>query len=441
MAAGYSHTCAVKANGELVCWGFNSDGQCNVPPHVGQVAAVAAGHLHTCAVKANGDLICWGGDYLNFGVCRVPPDLGPVVAVAAGYSHTCAVKANGELVCWGFNSDGQCNVPPGFGPVAAVAAGHLHTCALKANGDLFCSHFGQCDVPPELGPVVAVAAGYSHTCAVKANGELVCWGQNDFGVCDVPPALGPVAAVAAGLLPASKAKDRASPSFAEPVVQNVDHLGPAALIPADEAAAIVAQQEASFIEHNINSVAWSVAAASQPVYRVVLLHFSRAPADMRDALKHSEGLRAVFHELEQAGLNWLLPSGTKILVPPHVYHMLLSHLNCNPELEQQLHSSHILVSEELQSVVIAAVGLLPSKLRVRLADYDTLTLTDAASSADSEWSMAASASMEPWGWAEGDLVVRRSFLELRPADDADDVTQSTGQGGNPRLAVRRSESF
>ena len=66
------------------------------------------------------------------------------------------------------------------------------------------------------------------------------------------------------LLPASQGQDPASPTFAEPVVQHVDHSGPAALIPADEAAAIVAQQEASFIEHNVNSVAWGAPAACQP---------------------------------------------------------------------------------------------------------------------------------------------------------------------------------
>ena len=276
-----------------------------------------------------------------------------------------------------------------------------------------------------------IAAGSQHTCAVKANGDLVCFGDNECGQCDVPPDLGCL------LLRASKAKPVSS--LAQPVVQQVDHSGPAALIPADEAAAIVAQQEASFIEHNINSVAWGAPATSQAVYRVVLLHFSRAPAEMRDALQHSEGLGAVFHELEQAGLNWMLPSGAKILVPPHVYHMLLSHLNRNPQLEQQLHNSHILVSEELQPVVIAAVSELPSRLRVRLADYDTFTLSDAASSADSGWSVAASGSMQPWGWSEGEMVLSRTFLELRPTDIADDVTHSTGRGGNPRLAAKRAE--
>ena len=512
IATGVNHTCAVKANGDLVCWGSNYYGQCDVPPDLGPVMTVAAGLNHTCAVKANGDIVLFGNNW--YGQCDVPPDLGPVAAMAAGGFHTCAVKANGDLVCFGNNDVGQCDVPEDLGPVVAVEAGDVHTCAVKANGDLVCfgssNDYGQCDVPPDLGPVVAVAAGSLHTCAVKDNGDLVCWGSNHHGQCDFPPDLGPVVAVAAGMnrtcaikangdlvhfggnvsddppdlgpvaviatthhtcavkatgdlicfgnnrdgqcdvppdlgtlrFAASSFERCFVPGPVEPaVVQRVDHSGPAALIPADEAAAIVAQQEASFIEHNINSVTWGAATASQSVYRVVLLHFSRAPAQMRDALQHSEGLRPVFDELAQAGLNWMLPSGTKILVPPHVYHMLLNHLNCNSDLEQQLHSSHILVSEELQAVVMAAVGELPSRLRVRLADYDTFTLSDAASSADSGWSVAASGSVQPWGWSEGEIVLSRTFLELRPTDIADDVTHSTGRGGNPRLAVRRAESF
>ena len=389
-----------------------------------------------------------------------------VAPVAAGVGHICAIRADGELFCFGRNGDGQCDVPPDMGPVVAVAARNGHTCAVKANENLVCwghNEDGQCDVPPNLGPVVAVAAGGFHTCAVKANGDLVCFGNHECGQCDAPPDLGPVVTVAAGamrfgsprhaphdsgclLLPASQGQDPASPTFAAPVVQQVHHSGPAALIPADEAAAIVAQQEASFIEHNVNSVAWGAPATAQLGCRVVLLHFSRAPAEMRDALQHSEGLRAVLHELEQAGLDWMLPSGTKILVPPHVYHMLLRHLNCNPALQQQLCSSHFLVSEELEAVVMAAVRQLPSKLQVRLADYDTFTLSDAASSADSACSMAASGSMEPWGWSDGDLVVSRTFLELRPEDIPDAVTQSTSQarpgegyGSNPRLAASRAE--
>ena len=68
-------------------------------------------------------MVCFGSN--RDGQCDVPPDLGPVKAVAAGWSHTCAVKADGELVCFGGNKDGQCHVPPDLGRVTADATGNM----------------------------------------------------------------------------------------------------------------------------------------------------------------------------------------------------------------------------------------------------------------------------------------------------------------------------
>ena len=57
----------------------------DVPPDMA-VVAVAAGWSHTAAVSASGELRCFGGN----GCCHfdVPPGIGPVIAVAAGEYHT-----------------------------------------------------------------------------------------------------------------------------------------------------------------------------------------------------------------------------------------------------------------------------------------------------------------------------------------------------------------
>ena len=56
------------------------------PQDWGQVLTVAAGYYHTCAVRSDGRLICFGRN--GNGQCDVPSDLGPVLAVAAGFEHT-----------------------------------------------------------------------------------------------------------------------------------------------------------------------------------------------------------------------------------------------------------------------------------------------------------------------------------------------------------------
>jgi len=95
---------------------------------------VAAGDRHTCALQADGKLVCFGDN--RYGQCDVPAGVGPVVAVAAGYGHTCALQADGKLVCFGDNEDGRCDVPAGVGPVVA-----------------------QCDIPVELGLIHAALGG------------------------------------------------------------------------------------------------------------------------------------------------------------------------------------------------------------------------------------------------------------------------------------------
>ena len=67
---------------ELVCFGWNDNGQCDVPPQLGAVIGVAAGLYHTAAIKASGELACFGQN--NHGECDVPPQLGAVIGVAAG---------------------------------------------------------------------------------------------------------------------------------------------------------------------------------------------------------------------------------------------------------------------------------------------------------------------------------------------------------------------
>ena len=108
--AGGRHLCP----GELVC-----AGDLTMPEELGPVVAVASGHSHVCAVKATGELVCFGDN--DCGQCDVPTDLGPVVAVAAGFAHTCALTAAGDVVCFGVNGKGQCDVPPGLGSTVLLA--------------------------------------------------------------------------------------------------------------------------------------------------------------------------------------------------------------------------------------------------------------------------------------------------------------------------------
>ena len=62
------------------------------PTDFGGVLSVTAGQAHTCAVHADGQLVCFGDNY--FGQCDVPADLGPVLTASAGYKRTCAAPSS-----------------------------------------------------------------------------------------------------------------------------------------------------------------------------------------------------------------------------------------------------------------------------------------------------------------------------------------------------------
>ncbi len=210
ISAGGLSTCAVKTDGTLWCWGANHYGEVGVGTHCGSdqpfkpedcgeatpvevmalgadVAEVSAGGTHTCAVRTDGTLWCWGynGDY-SVGDGTTVDRYAPVQVTALGNSvahvdaHAlCALKTDATLWCWG---------GPAPLPVQITALGNDVTqaadgCARKMDGTLWCS-FNLWSPKPqqvkELGNSVVEVAGAGSYCAVKTDGTLWCWGDKGF---------------------------------------------------------------------------------------------------------------------------------------------------------------------------------------------------------------------------------------------------------------------
>ncbi|MFN8516238.1 MAG: cell wall anchor protein [Chloroflexia bacterium] len=167
IAAGLNHSLALLADGTLLAWGADNFGQLGdgtaggsseapTPqpvPGVTGVVAIAAGSGYNLALKADGTVVAWGRDgngqlgdgSPQFSGCGCHPNAQPVpgltniVAIAAGFFHNFALKSDGTLMTWGANNNGQlgdgttvnsgcfCRPTPqrvpGVNRVAAVIAG------------------------------------------------------------------------------------------------------------------------------------------------------------------------------------------------------------------------------------------------------------------------------------------------------------------------------
>ena len=51
---------ALKADGTVVAWGDNGEGQADVPAGLTDVIAIAAGTSHSVALKSDGTVVAWG---------------------------------------------------------------------------------------------------------------------------------------------------------------------------------------------------------------------------------------------------------------------------------------------------------------------------------------------------------------------------------------------
>ncbi len=77
---------------------------------------LSLGRRHSCFVKSNRNVACWGenlygqlGDntITNKPIPTTVTDLSNVAALATGAEHTCALKVDGMIACWGSNDSGQ----------------------------------------------------------------------------------------------------------------------------------------------------------------------------------------------------------------------------------------------------------------------------------------------------------------------------------------------
>jgi alpha-tubulin suppressor-like RCC1 family protein len=230
IAAGLFFSLALKSDGTMLAWGNNSKGQlgdsniiADKPTPVAvsgasDIVAIAAGSEHSLALKADGTMLAWGLDnngqlgndaHLVDQPLPVPvANATGIVSIAAGYNHSLALTSSGNVLAWGSDFGGQLgdNIPKvnkstpvsvtGANQIVAIAGGHFHSLALKADGTMLAwgsDTFGELGDGDQLNPqglpvnvenvsnIVAIDAGEQFSLALKSDGTLQSWGQDSSG--------------------------------------------------------------------------------------------------------------------------------------------------------------------------------------------------------------------------------------------------------------------
>ena len=226
VSSGRAHSCAVRADGTAYCWGFNRHGRLgdgsSTPLRPAPVAVVgladatriSAAGQHSCALRASGDVVCWGNNLEGAlgdgsGLTSSVPLAVVGIRGASGldatgevsiFGHSCAM-AGGRVACWGFNGHGElatgdfetrntASYVPGLSGVAGVALGAFRSAAftnsgsvLRWGGDWLTQGHETSPVPFDgVSSVIGLSLGDEHGCALERSGKARCWGANSNGV-------------------------------------------------------------------------------------------------------------------------------------------------------------------------------------------------------------------------------------------------------------------
>jgi alpha-tubulin suppressor-like RCC1 family protein len=239
VAAGRTHSCALRAGGHVWCWGGNGEGELGDGTFTNSSTAVAVmtdtgqqladavelgiDQQFSCARVSGGEVRCWGrNDYGQLGdgtltvhehavqVWAGTQALTGATSLSVGGDHACAI-VNGQPWCWGANGDGRngdgtttnSGEPVMFGSSSAlaVAAGKLHSCALSTDGTIECAGSAWMNrlgdgrpmtnsstpvtvlAAPNGAPFArarTIAAG-GVSCVVDTAGAVACWGNSPHG--------------------------------------------------------------------------------------------------------------------------------------------------------------------------------------------------------------------------------------------------------------------
>lgn len=180
VSAGNRFSIALKNNGTLWSWGYNSVGQLgqnnltnlNIPTQVGTStnwSAIDAGEVHSLALDAGGFLYAWGDNTAGqFGNASNTSSLVPVPSttstwgsISAGFDHSLLLDPAGNMFAMGGNTNGQ------LGDGSNTASNVPLLVGISSAGI--------------VGQYIAISAGNTFSLAIRNDNTLHSTGMNNMG--------------------------------------------------------------------------------------------------------------------------------------------------------------------------------------------------------------------------------------------------------------------
>lgn len=221
------HGCGISTDLAVWCWGDDRfgavafDGVFAGQPtqvwDIADVAAISVADDRSCAVLLDGEVACWGGNsdgQLGDGTTTsrrspvISVALEDAIDVALGAHFGCARRRSGVIRCFGQNESDQLGrSTQNYSPIpqmtlgissTMVAVGPAHVCAATEDGTVRCigqNESGQLGdgsrtsnaaaVPgPVLPGIVGLEAGEGTTCALLED-SVTCWGGSELRFGDI----------------------------------------------------------------------------------------------------------------------------------------------------------------------------------------------------------------------------------------------------------------
>ncbi len=180
---GDSHTCVLFDDGSVWCWGSGARlGDDGGPPGSGSAGRgpvevfvinndaidLVAGSTHSCVIRQNGTVWCWGSNtHGEVGKGNLDEALVPAQAlgvtgatqITAGLQASCATIGDGSVKCWGRNDFGQ------LGDGSPAAREPVPVTVIGVDQD-----------------IVSMSTSGRTSCAALVDTSAVCWGYSTYGV-------------------------------------------------------------------------------------------------------------------------------------------------------------------------------------------------------------------------------------------------------------------